>query len=148
MACDEYKELLMGYLDDELSEDQKDRLQEHLARCRQCTEELEEFKNLKAITDQVTLVEPEDRIWQDYWSGVYNRIERGLGWILLSIAGIILVICGGFKIIESIIEDPAVGITLKIGLLVLIAAIAVMLVSVARERLYFWKTDRYRDVRR
>jgi len=90
----------MGYLDDELSDDQKDKLHEHLARCRQCAEELEEFKKLKAITDQVALVEPEDRVWQDYWSGVYNRIERGLGWILLSIAGIILVICGGFKLIH------------------------------------------------
>jgi predicted anti-sigma-YlaC factor YlaD len=148
VACDEYKELLMGYLDDELNEEQKQKLNQHLTRCKQCTEELEEFKKLKAITDQVTLVEPEDRLWQDYWSGVYNRIERNIGWILLSVAGILLVISGGFKLIEEIVNDPAVGIVLKIGLLVLIVGIAVLFVSIVRERLFFWKSDRYKDIRR
>jgi hypothetical protein len=37
---------------------------------------------------------------------------------------------------------------LKAGLLALIAGMAVLFVSVLRERLYFWKKDRYRDVRR
>jgi len=148
VACDEYKELLMGYLDDELTDEQKQKLNEHLVQCHQCAEELEEFKKLKAITDEVALVEPEDRLWQDYWSGVYNRIERNIGWILLSVAGILLVVSGGFKLIEEIVEDPAVGITCKIGLLILIAGIAVLFVSIVRERLYFWKSDRYKDVRR
>ena len=148
MTCDDYKDLMMGYLDNELSDEQRQRFEEHLAGCGECASELEEFKKLKAITDEVTLVEPEDRMWQEYWGSIYNRIERGVGWIIFSIAGILLVIYGGFKIIEELIKDPAVGMILKIGLLALIAGIAILFVSVLRERLYFWKKDRYRDVRR
>ena len=148
MTCDNYKDLMMGYLDNELDDEQKRRFEEHLAGCRECSEELNEFRKLKAITDEVTLVEPEDRIWQQYWGGVYNRIERGAGWILFSIAAIILVIFGGFKAIEEIIKDPNVEMVIKIGLLALIAGMAILLVSVLRERLYFWKKDRYKDVRR
>ncbi|MBN2271446.1 MAG: zf-HC2 domain-containing protein [Sedimentisphaerales bacterium] len=147
MVCDDYKDLLMGYLDNELSAEQRRRFEEHLAGCSDCTAELEEFKKLKAITDEFSLAEPEDRIWQDYWGGVYNRIERGIGWIMFSVAGIALAIYCGFKAIEELIKDPGIEITLKIGLLALIAGLAILFVSILRERLYFWKRDRYKDVR-
>lgn len=148
MTCHDYKDLLMGYLDNELSNEQKRQFEEHLSGCSECKEELKEFKRLKAITDEVTLVEPEDKIWQDYWSSIYNRIERSIGWIVFSVAAILLAIYGGFKLIEEIIEDETTGMLLKAGLLALIASLAILLVSVLRERLYFWQKDRYRNVRR
>ena len=148
MTCHDYKDLLMGYLDNELSNEQKRQFEEHLSGCSECKEELKNFQKLKTITDEVTLVEPEDRIWQDYWSGIYNRIERGVGWIVFSVAAIILTIYGGYKLIEEMIKDPNIEMMLKIGLLVLIAGLAILFVSVLRERLYFWKKDRYKDVRR
>ncbi len=148
MTCNDHKDSMMGYLDNELSAEERQQFEEHLAGCGECAGELEEFKKLKAITDEVTLVEPEDRMWQEYWGSIYNRIERSIGWIILSIAGILLVIYGGFKIIEDLIKDPTVGMILKIGLLALIAGLAIMFVSVLRETLYFWKKDRYKDVRR
>ncbi len=148
MVCDDHKDLLMGYLDNELGEEQRRRFEEHLSGCPDCSRELEDFKKLKAITDEVGLAEPEDRIWQDYWSGIYNRIERGIGWIMFSVAAIALAIYAGFRVIEQLIEDPSIEITLKIGLLTLIAGLAILFVSILRERLYFWKRDRYKDVRR
>ena len=148
MTCQDYKDLMMGYLDNELPEEQKRAFEEHLATCSECANELKEFRKLKAITEEVTLVKPEDRIWQQYWGNIYNRIERSIGWILLSVMGIGLLIYGGFKAIEEIIRDPTVGIILKVALLALIAGVAVLFVSVLRERIYFWKKDRYRNVRR
>lgn len=91
---------------------------------------------------------PEDKVWEDYWSGIYNRIERGLGWILLSVFGIILLFYGGLKAVEEFIADPTVGFIMKIVVLGFIAGLAVLFVSVLRERLFFWKTDRYKDIRR
>ena len=148
MTCHDYKNLMMGYLDNELTDEQKSQFEEHLTGCPECAGELEQFRKLKEITDEVTLVEPEDRIWQDYWNGIYNRIERGFGWILFSVAAILLTIYGGFKAIEKLIKDPDVETIFKIGLLALIAGLAILFVSVLRERLYFWKKDRYKDVRR
>ena len=148
MACDDYKDLLMSYLDDELSAEQRRQFEEHLAGCPDCAGELEEFKKLKAITDEVALVEPEDRIWQDYWSNIYNRIECGIGWIMFSVAAIALAIYCGFRAIEELIRDTGVEVALKVGLLALIAGLAILFVSALRERLYFWKRDRYKDVRR
>ncbi|MBN1456810.1 MAG: zf-HC2 domain-containing protein [Sedimentisphaerales bacterium] len=148
MTCQDYKDLMMGYLDNELDDDQKQIFEQHLLNCSDCKKELQEFRQLKEITDEVHFVELEDRIWDRYWSGVYNRIERGVGWILSSVAAIILLIYVGFKAIEDIIKDPTLGILLKVALLMLITGIATLFVSVLREKLYFRKKDRYKDVRR
>jgi len=148
MTCHDYKDLMMGYLDNELSDEQKRQFEEHLTGCSECKDELEEFRKLKAITDEVTLVEPEDRIWQDYWDGIYNRIERSVGWIVFSVAAILLIIYGGFKAIEEMIKDPDIETILKVGLLALIVGLAILFVSVLRERLYFRQRDRYKNVRR
>jgi predicted anti-sigma-YlaC factor YlaD len=148
MTCQDHKDLMMAYLDKELDEEQRRAFEEHLASCPECAREMKEFAKLKQVTDSVTLVEPEDRLWEQYWGGIYNRIERRIGWMLFSIAGILLTIYGGFKAIEELVRDPAVGMLLKIGLLVLIAGLAVLFVSILRERIYFWSRDRYKDVRR
>jgi len=139
---------MMGYLDNELDDEQVRMFQAHLDSCSECRAELEEFRKLKEITDEVNLMEPEDKLWEQCWSGIYNRIERGIGWILLSVGGILLIIFGGFKMIEGIIHDPSIGFMLKAGLLILIAAVAVLFVSVLRERIFLRKKDRYKDVRR
>ncbi len=148
MTCNNYKDLMMGYLDDELSDEQRTTFQEHLTDCSDCRQELEEFKKLKAITDDVTLMQPEDKIWQQYWGNIYNRLERGIGWILFGISAILLLIYGGFKMIEEIVIDPTIGFGLKAGLIALIVGLAILFVSAARERLHFWSKDRYKDVRR
>ncbi len=148
MTCRNYKDLMMAYLDNEIDDEQRRAFENHLASCPECTRELEEFRKLKKLTDNVTLIEPEDRIWQQYWGNVYNRLERSLGWIVFSIAAILLTIYGGFKLIEEIIRDQTVGMMLKVALLVLITGLAILFVSVLRERVYFWKKDRYRNVRR
>ena len=148
MACEDYKDLMMGYLDEELSTEQIRRFEEHLTTCKQCSSQLQEFRQLKAITDQMTLIEPEDRLWQQYWDGIYNRTERGIGWIIFSVAAILLTIYGGFKAIEALITDPTVGLLLKAAMLALLVGLAILFVSVLRERIFFWTKDRYKDVRR
>lgn len=148
MACEDYKDLMMGYLDEELSAEQIRRFEKHLTTCKDCTAQLQEFRQLKAITDQMTLIEPEDRLWQQYWDGIYNRVERSIGWIIFSVAAILLTIYGGFKAIENLIADPTVGLLLKVAMLALLVGLAILFISVLRERIFFWTKDRYKDVRR
>lgn len=148
MSCDRYKEMLMGYLDGELSAGERREIEKHLNECTECSEELGQFRKLKEITDDISLNEPEDRIFEQYWSCIYNRIERRLGWILLSVSGTILVIYLGFMAIEAIVEDKTISIVLKVGLLMFYASLVILFFSVLREKLHFRKKDRYKDVRR
>lgn len=148
MTCQDYRDFMMGYLDNELDAEQRQAFEAHLASCPDCKKEIEAFTKLKQITDDVKLVEPEDRLWQQYWGGLYNRIERGIGWVVFSVAGILLLIYGGFAAIESIIKDPTIGALFKVGLVALLVGLAILFVSIVRERIFFWSKDRYKDVRR
>ena len=49
---------------------------------------------------------------------------------------------------KALVNDPTIGIMLKIGICAMIGGLAILFVSVLRERLYFWSNDRYKDVRR
>ena len=148
MNCQEYKGLLMGYLDGELSAEEKDRLEKHLKTCASCQEELGDFRKLIAITNEVGLLEPEDKLWERHWGGIYNRIERRIGWVLFGVAAIALLIYGGFVMVEEIVTDPKISVLLKVGICAMIIGLAILFVSVVRERLFFWSNDRYKNVRR
>ena len=148
MTCQDHHDLMMGYLDDELSPDQRKTFELHVQGCPECRTELAEFQNLKKLTESIQWTEPEDRIWQRYWDGVYNRIERGIGWILFSIGGMILCIYGGFKLIENVIREPGTSLVVKAALVALMIGLAILFVSILRERLFIRSRDRYQDVMR
>ena len=44
--------------------------------------ELASQQKLKEVTDDMSMTQLPDRIWDGYWQGVYRRIERGTAWIL------------------------------------------------------------------
>jgi len=90
--------------------------------------------------------EPEERVWKTYWSSIYNRLERGLGWIFTSIGAIILIFYGGYKAVENIIKDPTLPLFLKIGILSLLLGITILFVSVLRERIFVRRKERYKEV--
>jgi predicted anti-sigma-YlaC factor YlaD len=139
----------MGLLDSELSADEKKSVEMHLDGCVECRGELEEFNNMKGVMKNMRYKEPPDEVWEKYWSKVYNRLERGLSWILVSIGAIILLFYGGFKAVESLVRDPTVAIFLKVAILVLLAGLVILFVSVLRERIFTYKKDKYaKEVKR
>ena len=143
MTCDAFHQMAGAYLDGELSDDDRRRFEDHLAACDACRREVADLKRLTEDLDMIRFKEPGDEELARYWSGVYNRLERGLGWILFS-AGAILTLCyGAFKVIEELVRDPAVSVLLKVGVCALIAGLVVLFVSLLRERLVVCKVDRY-----
>ena len=79
MTCQDYKDLMMCYLDNELDQEQRKFFEEHVASCPECSAELDEFRQLKDMTDNVKLIEPEERIWQQYWGAEFQYPCCG-GW--------------------------------------------------------------------
>ena len=97
----------------------------------------------------MTFREPSDVALQRYWGSVYNRIERGLGWILFSFGAIVLLCYGGFKLVEEVVRDPTISWIVRAGVVALVFGLVVLFVSLVRERLTVSKTDRYsREVKR
>ena len=93
--------------------------------------------------------EPSDLELQRYWSGVYNRLERGAGWILVSLGTIVLASFAAIEMVQEMLGDPDLPLTIKVGVVSLIIGGVTLFVSVFRERLSIKKTDKYsREVQR
>jgi len=148
MSCDPFKPLLMGYLDEELTALEAVRVEQHLEECHDCTAELDDFRKLKEVTRNMRVVMPDDKYWDEYWSNIYNRLERKAGWILLSLGSIILSAYGLYWVIAEVFLDKNVHPVIRIGVLTLIVGFCTLLVSVLRERFFLSKSDKYERIKR
>jgi hypothetical protein len=142
------EELKNKYFDRVLSEKEKEELKEIISKDNRTAKELKEMDKLKEVIDMLEPVDPE-REWEKYWSSLYNKLERGIGWIIFSIGAILTIAFFGFQFIKELIRDPHIALFAKVGLIALILGLAILFVSVVRERLTLFKTDKYsREVKR
>lgn len=148
MKCEEIKPYLMSHLDGEIEPEKKKEIERHLTECESCRKEYQSFVKLKEETDKMKLADLSDQLWKGYWKGVYRRIERGAGWIFVSIGAIILLSFGVYQFFKEFLADPNVPLILKIGVSTLAFGVIVLLVSIVRERLFLFKTERYGEVER
>lgn len=145
---DRRRHLLMAALDGEVSAQERAELDRILAEDSELREEWDRMVRLKEVTGTMSLRQPGDEVWGVYWTSVYNRLERGIGWVLASIGAIVLLSWGAWKAVTGIIANPDMPLPIKLALLALITGGVVLLVSVARERLFMRARDPYREVER
>lgn len=138
----------MKSLDGEITPEEQRLLDQHLEECASCRREMESFKKLKQETGAMKEHLIPDLAWEDYWHRLYNRLERGLSWILISLGAVILLVYGGYQAVTEIIQTTDMPVVVKWGMLALMAGIALLLVSVIREKLLLRKHDKYKEVRR
>jgi predicted anti-sigma-YlaC factor YlaD len=144
IECRDTAPLMAGRLDGILTMEEEARLDAHLEVCDSCRKEMEMMKKTRDIMSSMKFRDPEDEIWDKYWLSVYNRLERGIGWILLSI-GMIMVVSFA---IYNILQDAEMPLYMRIGSRILILGVVILLVSVIRERLTAYKHERYKEVKK
>ena len=143
MSCEEMRPLITGYIDGELSPDQRAKLEEHLADCEDCRREMEQMTRLTEELAKMEFREPTDDELERYWRCIYNRLERRVAWILFSVGAVAVLCCCGFGLIERVARDPGAWLVLKVGVIALVLGAVLLFVSVLRERLAVCKSDQY-----
>jgi len=103
---------------------------------------------VKEATNKMKLKKLPEMYWDDYWKHVYNRIERGVSWIFISIGAILLLGYGSWEFLNVLIRDHSVNPVVKTGILVLLIGFVILMVSVLREKLMVRKFDKYREIER
>ena len=145
MQCDDIRQMLSGYLDGELDAKNRQLVEEHLAACADCRAEHDKLKKLLEVTNEMRFKEPVQEVWDNYWSSIYNRLERTTGWLIFVLGGAALAAWA----IYEFVTDPAIEAIKKILIGAPIIGLAVLLISVIRERAHKSKSDRYsKEVKR
>jgi len=145
---EKYKVMLSGYIDGELSPEEQQELEQHLKTCPECREELRVFQQLKEVTGAMKYADIPEHVWDNYWRGIYRRMELSIGWILFSIGAVIVIACACYGLCKDFFLNPEEPIILRIGFGALILGAATLLVSVTRERIFAYRRDRYKEIKR
>ena len=145
---DERDARISGYLDGELSAEERERFERELRTTPELAIEFARVRELKEVTSSMRLKEFPDQVWDAYWSGTYNRLERGFGWILVSVGAMVLLAAGLYELAVALLRDSVDPWWIRVGVGALVAGLAVLFVSVLRERLFVLKSDPYKEVQR
>ena len=141
-----YRELLAGYVDGELTDAEKLEFERELSHSAELRAELEEFMKLKEVTNRMRYADIPDQVWESYWESLYKKTERGIGWLFLSVGIIIVAGFGLYEIFYGLFSDPEAPLWLQIGLPMATVGGLILLVSYGRERLFARKRERYTEV--
>jgi hypothetical protein len=139
---------MMAALDNELSETERQELDRLLEADAGLRDEWARLRRVKEVTNDMAYRKPPEEVWERYWESVYNQLERGVGWILVSIGAIVLAGYGLWEFVASLLEDTSAPWFLKLALFSLLIGGAILLFSVIREKLFTRGRDPYREVQR
>jgi anti-sigma factor RsiW len=137
--CDEIRDLMSGYLDNELDQNKTERMEAHLEQCESCRTEFEEMTLLVSASSSLSVELPPDEVWDQFMLNVYNRTERQIGWIAFITGTFALLAWGIFEMIVLDWATPLVKSATGIALI----GITILFISILRQRLAIRKSDRY-----
>lgn len=140
------REMLAGYVDGELTDDERLEFERALTNDSELRAELEEMMKLMNITGNLKYADLPDEVWDNYWASLYKKLERGIGWIFFSVGAIFLVCYGLFNLLSGIFYNPEISLLVKIAVAVLTIGTVTILVSLIRERFFASKHERYTEV--
>jgi hypothetical protein len=101
---------------------------------------------VKEVTRSMSYREPPEEIWQEYWVSVYNRCERGVGWLLMTLSAVVVLSWVAWEVIAAMFADSSMPFLLKLAVLGVAVGAIILLVSVAREKWFVRRKDPYREV--
>jgi len=142
------RHLMMAALDEELDAGERAELERILAGDAELRAEWERLGRLKEATKSMMLRTPPDEVLSHYWVSVYNRVERGVGWTLVSLGAIVLVSWGVWEFVDSLLADTELPLYIKLSILAVVAGLAILTFSVFREKLFTRARDPYKEVER
>lgn len=145
---DNFIYLLEKYLDTSANPEERIEFENLINSNPDLYKEYEEQKRIKEVLKQMKLKNPSVEVWDSYWLGIYNRIERGLAWIMVSVGVLIILGFAALEFVNFIINDNTTPVLLKTGIIILVFGIFVLLFSVGREKFFTHKHDKYKEIQR
>lgn len=139
---------LMRFLDGELDDEERRRVEEHLASCTECRREVAVYRSIGEDLSGGGSREhgrPGRGTVETggTWQAVDRRLTRPAGWALIAVGALFWLAWG----VWSFVTSPGVPIE-KLATGALLIGFAVLLASLGLERWRDWKREPYRDVER
>jgi predicted anti-sigma-YlaC factor YlaD len=143
-VCDHVEKLLSAYLDGELTQAEGQLVRVHLEDCADCRKRYETMRSVQRVASDMKFIDPPEKKMQEIEERVSVRAPRRAGWGLL-LAG---VVAWALYASYLFITNPDLPSWEKLMTGAVLIGLALLLISVLRERLLSLKHDRYRSVKK
>lgn len=142
--CTEYKALMMGLMDNELTPEETADVNQHLVRCEACRKEFDELSRSYSKLKAVSFSGPSDDELDRIWKNPFSRFTRNAGLLIVFAGWITLII---YSLVEFFRSDTE-PLLPKITFSGIIIGFIILLYAVLSDRLRAFKTDPYKEVKR
>ena len=142
------RHLMMAALDGELSLGERAELDHCLDTDDVLRNEWDQMRRVKEVTDDMGYRKLPEEVWDGYWERTYNRLERGLGWILISLGAVVLIGYGAWHAIGALAAETGIPPLLKLAIFVATLGGLILAFSVIREKWFVRGGDPYREIKR
>jgi len=139
MTLDDHKINLMRFVDGEMDATERSEFEAHIETCEACRDLMREFSAVKEVTQNMNVADLPEKVWETYWNGVYNRLERSVAWILFIIGSTMLSLYGLYQLVT----EPGMDSVVRLALILMLVGFAILFLSVLREKLTVNTSDRY-----
>lgn len=147
-GMNEERDLLMRALDGELDAEERAAFDARLAQDEELRREWRRLSRVREATMGLKLRNPPEDVWDGYWTSVYSRVERGVGWLLLSVGAIVVGSWAVWRWVGELLADSTLPMIVRYGVLAVFFGLVILLVSVVRHRVNVFRTDPYREIER
>jgi anti-sigma factor RsiW len=145
-GCAAIGDLLSGYVDHELTQQQSQRVQVHLGTCAECSKLHADLRNMKEQLRQLSYPISDEDMLANLEKDLVASSSRNFGWALLG-AGALFAVLAGTVAFFMFLAAPDVPVLVKLFNGLLVIGGAALFISVVRERLMTYKKDKYRNVK-
>ncbi|WP_251358231.1 anti-sigma factor [Kangiella sp. TOML190] len=142
--CHKTQELISGYLDNELTQQQNQLVRVHLETCVNCQAVYQDLKAIKESISGLEYPECEEQKMEKILQDPTAKKISIVGWVLLIIPLAILFI---YHLYTVFTVGSFSLFSMKTLILLIEAGALLLFISVLRQRLIARKTDKYRNVK-
>ena len=144
--CEDTEALLSGYLDGELTQSDRQRVEVIVEDCQNCAQTLEDMKKLRG---EIGGIEYEHMTEAERLKAAKDPVtEAGMNIGQMLVIGGFVIFYGTliFFVLKGMLADEDTPLFMKIGLPAIFIGMGILLTSVIIDRIKASKTDPYKDV--
>lgn len=143
MECHDASTLISAYLDGELTQADSQRMRLHIEDCPECGKTCSELHTLKEKMGQLSYPDPDTEMLNLLENEQASQLGQWSGWLLILIPVLILM---AFAVYQSL-SEPGTPFIVRFLFGAFQLGMAILFVTVLRQRLISYKNDKYRNVK-
>ena len=142
MDEDRAKQLLMGLIDGELTDDETRQINEMLRRSQSLRDEYEQLLEINGTLKILSYTSIDEKHLRRVWRSPFRRLLRVISYLMIGVSFLVMMGLG----IEEYLVHGKENMLVKVCLSGIGVGLLLLFIQVVRDRMILYKQDPYKDI--